>query len=91
VRSIGPGVVAHAGAVAGRLVVSVVHPDGLRSAVTGLATIRVRVGDRVGTGSVLGTARPGLHLGVRRGGEYLDPAELFASATPARSVLVAPR
>ncbi|MFZ4433504.1 MAG: murein hydrolase activator EnvC family protein [Microthrixaceae bacterium] len=90
-RSIGPGVVAFAGSVAGRLVVSVVHPGGFRSSLTGLATIGVRVGTVVDASTVLGTTGERLHLGVRRNGEYLDPATLFAAESPRRSVLVPTR
>lgn len=84
-RAIGPGVVAFAGPVAGRLVVSLVHPDGLRSALTGLATVQVTVGEVVRTGDPLGLTGSVLHVGVRRGRTYLDPARLFL---PARAVLV---
>lgn len=88
-RSIGAGVVAFAGPVAGRGVVSVDHPDGLRSSLTGLVSIGVHRGDRVASGDVVGTTGAGLHLGVRRGDEYLDPAILFESAsTPLHAVLV---
>jgi murein DD-endopeptidase MepM/ murein hydrolase activator NlpD len=88
-RAIGPGVVAFAGPVAGRLVVSVEHPDGLRSTLTGLRSVAVRPRERVVTGSPLGRAGPALHLGVRRGRTYLDPATLFGrSVRPRRAVLV---
>lgn len=88
-RAIGPGVVAFAGRVAGRGVVSVVHPDGLRSSLTGLARITVRKGDRVVTGSVVGVAAPLLHLGVRRDGTYIDPASLFGRRVrPRHAILV---
>lgn len=84
-RAVGPGVVAFAGPVAGRLVVSVEHPDGLRSALTGLAAVRVTVGEVVRTGDPLGLTGSVLHVGVRRGRTYLDPARLFH---PTRAVLV---
>lgn len=83
VRAIGNGRVAFAGQVAGRLVVSVDHPDGLRSSLVGLAVLRVTVGDRVARGDVMGHAGGLLHLGVRRFGTYLDPATLFAEPGPA--------
>lgn len=88
-RAVGPGTVAFAGSVAGRVVVSVDHPDGLRSALTGMSTLAVRVGERVVAGTPLGRAGPGLHLGVRRGRTYLDPASLFGrTVRPRRAVLV---
>jgi murein DD-endopeptidase MepM/ murein hydrolase activator NlpD len=79
VRAVGDGVVAFAGPVAGRLVVSVRHPDGLRSSLTGLATVAVAVGQALRRDEVVGTAGAVLHLGVRRAETYLDPATLFAS------------
>ena len=88
VAAIGTGVVAHVGPVGGRLVVSLVHPDGLRSSVVGLASTRVVPGQVVARGAVLGTATARVHLGVRRGSRYLDPAALFRSVRPTRSVLV---
>jgi len=93
VVAIGAGVVAFAGQVAGRLVVTVVHPDGLRSSLTGLRTVAVAVGDVVEAGQPVGTAGPALHLGVRRGGRYIDPAALFGTGpgTPRHAVLVPSR
>ena len=88
-RSIGDGVVVFAGPVARRGVVTVEHPDGLRSSLTGLATIGVAPGERVAAGDVLGTTGLRLHLGVRRGDEYIDPASLFgAEIPPLHAVLV---
>lgn len=88
VRAIGAGKVAFAGPVAGRLVVSVEHPDGLRSMLTGLVRIEVATGDLVARGTPVGVAGPGLHLGVRRGGRYLDPSTLLRRS--GRAVLVSP-
>lgn len=90
VRSIGDGTVVFAGLVAGRRVVSIDHPDGLRSSLVGLAVISVRAGRRVARGDVVGSAGPTLHLGVRRDGRYLDPATLFTRRGPARLVPVPP-
>lgn len=86
VGSIGAGTVAFAGQVAGRLVISIDHPDGLRSSLVGLAVIDTVVGRRVARGDAVGRAGPMLHLGVRRDGVYLDPATLFAGPGPARLV-----
>lgn len=86
VRAIGGGRVAFAGPVAGRWVVSIDHPDGLRSALVGLAVVVVRRGQAVAIGQVVGRAGAVVHLGVRRGGQYLDPARLFAPRGPARLV-----
>ena len=86
VGSIGAGTVAFAGQVAGRLVISIDHPDGLRSSLVGLAAIDTTVGRRVGHGAAVGRAGSVLHLGVRRHGVYLDPATLFGVRGPARLV-----
>lgn len=86
VRAIGAGAVVFAGQVAGRLVVSIDHPDGLRSSLVGLVSIEVRAGEAVRGGDVVGRAAELLHLGVRRNGRYLDPATLFDVRGPARLV-----
>jgi murein DD-endopeptidase MepM/ murein hydrolase activator NlpD len=79
------GVVAFAGPLAGRGVVSVLHADGLRTTYEPVAA-SVAVGDVVARGAVLGALEPGhagcpapacLHWGVRRGeADYLDPLVL---------------
>lgn len=83
VRAIGDGRVAFAGQVGGRLVISIDHPDGLRSSLVGLAGLRVGVGEWVRRGQVVAHAAGSLHLGVRRDGVYLDPASLFGPTGPA--------
>ena len=80
VRAIGAGLVVWAGTVAGNLAVTVLHPDGLRSSYSYLAAAEVKVGARVVRGQRIGTAGERLHLGVRSGGVYLDPATLFSTA-----------
>lgn len=90
VRAIGPGRVAFAGPVAGRLVVTVNHPDGLRSSFTGLAAIAVARGDNVHTGHGVGTAGGPFHLGVRRGDTYLDPALLWGTPVGGGRVFLVP-
>lgn len=85
VRAIGSGVVAFAGPVAGRGVVSVDHPSGLRSTYTGLAHLEVVVGQSVAQGQVVGRTLAHLHLGLRDGRRYLDPAAFFGGL---RAVLV---
>ncbi|WP_419841776.1 murein hydrolase activator EnvC family protein [Candidatus Poriferisodalis sp.] len=71
------GVVSFAGPVGGRLHVTVSHPDGLRVSYSGVATIGVRRGQHVEQGRRLGTTGKRLHVGVRRGDVYLDPASIF--------------
>ena len=85
VLSAGDGVVAFAGTVAGKPVVSVDHEGGLRTTYEPVDA-SVTVGRRVWRGSVLGTLASGhlgciavacLHWGLRRDGEYLDPLGLI--------------
>lgn len=89
-RAIGDGTVAFSGSVAGRWVVSIVHPDGLRSSLTGLGATSVQVGDVVVGGDVVGTMNASLHLGVRRGEDYIDPASIFAAGGPPRHAVLVP-
>jgi len=84
VLAAGAGVVSFAGVVAGRGVVAVQHPDGLRTTYEPLLAM-VRVGQPVVRGEVLGTLMPGhlgcprlacLHWGLRQGEAYRDPLSL---------------
>ena len=79
------GVVSFAGPVGGRLHVTVSHPDGLRVSYSGVATVGVDRGERVRQGQMLGTVGDRLHVGVRRGEVYLDPARIFAGGPEAGS------
>lgn len=80
------GVVVFAGPLAGRGVMSVQHPDGLRTTYEPV-TAAVVAGAAVRRGQVLGELAAGhpscrpvvcLHWGVRRGTEYLDPLRLVS-------------
>jgi murein DD-endopeptidase MepM/ murein hydrolase activator NlpD len=81
----GAGVVAFAGLVAGRPVVSIQHPDGLRTTYEPVQP-GVAAGQAVVRGSPLGVLVAGhvgcpveacLHWGLRRGTTYLDPLMLL--------------
>jgi murein DD-endopeptidase MepM/ murein hydrolase activator NlpD len=85
VLAAGAGTVAFAGTVAGRGVVSVSHPHGLRTTYEPVE-VAVRAGEQVGRGARLGSLAPGhtgcpvaacLHWGLRRGDVYLDPLLLL--------------
>jgi murein DD-endopeptidase MepM/ murein hydrolase activator NlpD len=85
VLAAGDGVVAFAGMVAGRPVVSIDHPGGLRTTYEPVDP-SVAAGQAVARGSPIGTllaGHPGcpaaacLHWGVRRGETYLDPLALL--------------
>lgn len=88
VLAAGSGQVAFAGNVAGLGVVSVDHPDGLRTTYEPV-TPKVRRGQLVNRGEVLATLLPGhpgcptsacLHWGLRTGDTYLDPLSLLSLA-----------
>jgi len=95
VVAIGMGTVTFAGKVANVPYVTITHPDGLRSSYS-LLTAAVVVGQKVRAGQRVGTAAEQMHLGVRRGNVYIDPASIFAKpkavivATPAASLGAAP-
>lgn len=85
VLAAGSGVVAFAGVLAGRGVVSVQHTGGRRTTYEPL-TIATRVGATVSRGTVLGRVVAGhagcprpacVHWGLRRGENYLDPLSLL--------------
>jgi murein DD-endopeptidase MepM/ murein hydrolase activator NlpD len=85
VLAAGDGVVAFAGMVAGRPVVSVDHPGGLRTTYEPVQPA-VGAGQAVRRGDPLGTLVGGhdgcpveacLHWGLRRGEDYLDPLALL--------------
>ncbi|MBF6329365.1 M23 family metallopeptidase [Nocardia transvalensis] len=90
------GITAFAGEVAGKPVVSIDHPGGLR---TTYEPVRATVppGHRVFRGEAVGTLEPGheacptpcLHWGARRGHDYLDPLGLLRT-TPLRLKPIAP-
>jgi murein DD-endopeptidase MepM/ murein hydrolase activator NlpD len=86
VLAAGAGTVVFAGMVAGRGVVSVQHPDGIRTSYEPVAPLAT-AGSAVARGAVLGTLRPGhpgcraacLHWGARRDRfTYVDPLLLLA-------------
>lgn len=88
VMAMADGRVVFAGAVAGSLHVTVLHPDGVRTTYSFLAEVAVVVGQPVDQGDVVGRTAARLHVGARRGDAYFDPASLFATH-PARVRLVA--
>ena len=87
----GHGVVAFAGPVVARDVLTIDHPDGLRSSLEPVTSALVP-GFTVAAGEVVGAVAdqpshcgaPGacLHWGVRRGSAYLDPLGLLPGAGP---------
>ena len=93
VRAAGAGTVVFAGLVANARHVVVRHAGGLRTSYSFLASIRVRGGEVVARGEVVGTSGgrgehhlPAVvHFGLRIGDVYVDPMRLFeAGGLPAR-------
>ncbi|MCC0095648.1 M23 family metallopeptidase [Streptomyces flavotricini] len=87
-RAVGPGRVHHAGPVAGRGVLSLTLPGGLRTTYEPVRPL-VTEGEEVTTGQVVavlteGThcAGPCLHWGLLRGTTYLNPLALLPRPTP---------
>jgi murein DD-endopeptidase MepM/ murein hydrolase activator NlpD len=88
VHAAGAGTVAFAGPVAGRGVISIDHPAGIRTTYEPVTTV-VHAGDPVIKGQVIGTLESGhlscappscLHWGARLpDGSYLDPMGLLGT------------
>jgi murein DD-endopeptidase MepM/ murein hydrolase activator NlpD len=92
VLAAGSGVVTFAGPVAGRGVVVIAHPDGIRTEYEPVAALVV-AGQAVARGQPIGRLvgrhdrwPPGrcLHWGARRGDAYLDPLLLLRPLGPVR-------
>lgn len=77
VRAMAAGRVTFSGVVAGNRYVVVEHADGLRATYGDLARTGLSEGDAVGAGAVVGHSSERLHVGLRRGETYLDPAPLI--------------
>ena len=88
VLAAGPGTVTYVGVLAGRGVVTVSHPGGLRTTYEPVLA-SVRLGTSVARGTVIGRVATGhsscrrptcLHWGLLRGTTYLDPLSLLDRA-----------
>lgn len=88
----GGGIVTFAGEVAGRGIVVILHPSGLRSTLEPVLPLvaagdKVRAGDAVGALELAGShcaPRACLHWGVRDGANYVDPLDFLAGYGPIR-------
>ncbi|MDQ1288565.1 MAG: glycine betaine/proline transport system ATP-binding protein [Actinomycetota bacterium] len=97
VLAAGGGVIGFAGQVAGRPVVTVIHPGGLRTTYEPVVAA-VRRGQVVRRGEVLGSLAPRnhhcdptcLHWGALRGTDYTDPLGLVADGPPVLLPLASP-
>jgi len=98
VRAAGEGTVEFAGSVAGVRYVVVRHAGGVRTSYGFLRSVAVRRGQVVGQGAVVGTAggtgenHDGrvVYIGLRMGGTYVDPMQLFAPVDLSERVRLAP-
>jgi murein DD-endopeptidase MepM/ murein hydrolase activator NlpD len=90
------GTVSYAGAVAGRGVIVIDHPDGIRTTYEPI-TPSVALGQAVHLGQPIGVVSGDhgdfpsamvLHWGARRGDVYLDPASLLRPLGPVRLVAI---
>jgi murein DD-endopeptidase MepM/ murein hydrolase activator NlpD len=70
--------------------VTVVHGDGIRTTYSYLAVIRVRRGQAVRGGEVVGLAATMLHIGARQGDTYIDPASLWGRSVGPPAVHLVP-
>ncbi|VDG76821.1 Peptidase family M23 [Actinobaculum suis] len=87
VLAAGSGTVIYAGMLVDRMVISIEHPNGIRTSYEPVEP-RVKRGQRVTAGEVIGWAQAGhsdkvpegfvaVHWGARRGSVYLDPLSLL--------------
>lgn len=97
VRAAASGTVVFAGRVAGLFAVTIRHEDDVRTTYSQLSGIEVRRGEEVQQGQWIGTSgvahaggEPGLHLGVKIGDAYVDPATLLAPADVTEALHLAP-
>lgn len=95
VRAVAPGIVSFAGSVAGVLAVTIDHGSGIESTYTGLSRVDVSEGERVDGGRYVGASggvhgAPGLHLGAKVNGEYVDPSSFFNALDLAGAIHLAP-
>lgn len=77
------GEVTFAGSVAGMRSVTIRFGSDMRVSVSYLASVVVKKGDQVGVGEVIGWSGlahgiPAVHLSVRRGASYVNPAPFFS-------------
>ena len=84
VRASADGEVVFAGRIGLDHHVVVLHPDGIRTSYSFLASVAVARGDPVVRGDVVGEAGDGgsVHFGARAGDRYVDPALLLGGGEP---------
>ena len=96
VRAAAQGTVTFAGPVAGVEAVTIEHAGGLETTYSRLEEVLVRAGDVVEQGTWVGRTGhahdgvPGLHLGVKLDGAYIDPAALLTALDLSGALRLAP-
>jgi hypothetical protein len=97
VRAPASGQVVFAGSVATTAAVTIDHGAGVVSTVSSLQEIAVARGAWVARGDILGTSgmthpdgAPGVHLGVRDNGAYVDPSEFLEAVDVSAAIHLAP-
>ena len=97
VRAAGAGMVTFAGRIGDVLAVTIAHDQGFESTYSSLSDVYVEEGDLVHPGTWIGaagSAHPGggdgLHLGIKRGDAYADPALFLGGFDVSRAIHLAP-
>lgn len=97
VRAVGAGTVVFAGRVADTVAVTVAHGDGMASTYSDLAEVLVVPGEVIDQGYWIGrTSRahaggePGLHLGLKLEGAYVDPEAFIGPISLGGAIRLAP-
>jgi hypothetical protein len=97
VRAAAAGYVIFAGPVAGSLAVTIDHGGAFRTTYSTLASVDVTEGQHVDRGHWIGTTgsahpggAPGLHLGVKVGEHYADPASFLGPLDASAAIHLAP-
>ncbi|HEV2755858.1 MAG TPA: peptidoglycan DD-metalloendopeptidase family protein [Actinomycetota bacterium] len=97
VRAAAPGYVVFAGPVAGTLAVTIDHGSAFRTTYSALASVDVGEGDYVDRGHWIGTSGhahaggiAGVHLGVKVGERYADPALFLGPVDASAAIYLAP-
>lgn len=82
VRAAAAGIVSFSGPVAGTYYVVVRHADGRRATYGQLDGSHLGPGNRIAAGASVGRSAGGLHFGLRRGDEYVDPEPFLGRLRP---------
>jgi hypothetical protein len=97
VRASGDGTVAFGGRVGTTTAVTIEHPGGYETTYSSLSEVSVAQGQQVAQGTWIGTSGrahpnggPGLHLGVKLDGTYVDPQQLLPVVDVSAAIHLAP-